>query len=135
MGDVVKYKNKEQEENMGDLIDFRQMTGGKEPPADGNWLNQLPNGTIFSVQKKGAAFSQEFSLGEFILMDKTPKSVFVMTPDMPGKRLRWNPVRFCRQYDLWEVDGVLEAADITQDVKEEETCTTSSDTKEPHTQG
>jgi hypothetical protein len=108
MGDVVRLinNNKEQEEEtMGDIEYLRTVTGGKEPPQDGNWLSQLEKGSIFLAEPKRNP--QDFTLGEFILMDKTERSVLVASPTTPGQRLWWNPVRFCGQYALREVLGVL----------------------------
>jgi len=120
MGDLVSFKTKEKETMIetNNVEYLRLATGGKEPPADGNWLSLLDTGTIFLVQSKRDPTA--FALGEFILMAKTSKSVIVMSPDQPGKRLCFNPVRFCNQYLLWEVLGSLETSDITPDVEEPE---------------
>jgi hypothetical protein len=117
MGNVLKFNNKDNEEIMTEVTYLKSMTGGKEPPADGNWLSLLDNGTIFLVQSKRDP--QAFQLGEFILLDKTPKTVYVMSQDAPGRRIPWNPTRFCNQYSLYEIQGIVEIPEIPKDQEEE----------------
>jgi hypothetical protein len=115
MGEVLKFNNKEEEiKTMSDVTYLKSLTGGKEPPADGNWLGTLINGSIFLVEGKQ---SREPALGQFILMEKTARSVCLMSPDAPGKQLWQNPHRFCGMYNLREVLGVVEIPEIP---KEEE---------------
>lgn len=102
---VVQFKPKEIDV-MEDVAYLKLATGGKEPPADGNWISQLDVGTIFLVQRKNAG--AEFALGRFVLVGKTSKTVIVMAPNNPQIQDCWNPVRFCRQFDLYEILGIIE---------------------------
>lgn len=109
MGNVLYLNNKEQETTMSDVTYLRAVTGGKEPPADGDWLSLLDVGTIFLVQRKQN--TGEFALGEFILVDKDlslPKVVIVMSGNAPGKRICWNPTRFCSQFSHYKTLGIVE---------------------------
>jgi hypothetical protein len=119
MGEILKFNNKEEETIMTEVTYLKSVTGGKEPPADGNWLSLLDNGTIFLVQSKRDP--QAFQLGEFILLDKTPKTVYVMSQDAPGRRIPWNPQRFCNQYSLYEISGVVEMPEIPKEEEKEGT--------------
>jgi hypothetical protein len=112
MAEILKFNNEKEEEIMSDL---RLLTGGKGPPEDGNWLSTLMPGSIFLVEAKQG---REPALGQFILMETTPRSVCLMSPDAPGKQLWQNPHRFCGIYNLREVLGVVEIPEIPK--KEEQ---------------
>lgn len=119
MGEVLKFNNKEQETIMSDITYLKALTGGKEPPADGNWVGQLENGSIFLVEQKNG---REPALGQFVLMDKTPncRSICLMSPDAPGKQLWQNPHRFCGMYALREVLGVVEIPEIPKEKEKQD---------------
>lgn len=102
---------------MQDVSYLKAVTGGKEPPADGNWLGELINGSIILVEGKG---SREPALGQFIVMDKTARSICLMSPDAPGKQLWQNPHRFCSMYALREVLGVVEIPEIPKEKEKED---------------
>jgi hypothetical protein len=112
---VIEFKPKE----IDVMADIKYLQGGgKEPPADGDWLSLLEIGTIFLVQKKQN--TGEFALGKFMLVEKwtdVPKAVFVV--DSTGTNHVWNPVRFCNQYMHYKTLGIVNLPQ-EEEVKDDE---------------
>jgi hypothetical protein len=89
----------EKETTMADYL--KLVTGGKELPPNGDWLSLLDKDTVFSVKDKKSA---NFALGIFKILDKTEKTVYLgSTQQNMPPMVAVIPVRFCQNYDLWEV--------------------------------
>lgn len=88
-------------EEVTNIIPFARpaKTGGFNPD-DPIWINNLGVGTIFLARKKG---SQDFVLGEFAIYAKTERAVIVFINGMGDQKHPIDPIRFCNQYELFEV--------------------------------
>lgn len=110
-------KQEEKNTNVVDLEEWkgRLATDGFIPPDDPNdWLMKLPTGAVFLVQDRT---SNDFHTPMFKIVDKTAKSVFlVTTAAQQPMSLPVNPIRFCRKYSLHELLGIIS----TVEEKEEE---------------
>lgn len=129
---VVEFKPKiDVKEDLRQIMDteyLKLVTGGKGPTDDGNWLSQLPNGTMFLVEEKQV--TRNPSLGQFVIVEKTPRSVLLMSPDQPGKQLWQNPIRFCGMYNLRETLCVVDIPGVIPKEEEAEDDNRSPDTPE-----
>lgn len=104
----------EKEEN---VVPFKLITGGKPPRDPDDWLSELAEGTVFLVQHKNNV--NEFSLGQFILVNKFEKSILILTTTNQQMYSYVNPLRFCRSFTLWEIIGKVDAETPEQEETEE----------------
>lgn len=101
MGADIKLVVNNEEE--GDLMaDLKLIRAGGDPP-NNNWLEALADGTIFLTQSRS---DREFILGQFVLLSRTEKSV-ILAQANTERPVYINPGRFCSQYTLYEIIGVM----------------------------
>lgn len=93
------------EKESNNVVDLKLVSGGKEPPADGNWLRELEDGTIFLIEDKN---SHDFNLGQVRLLHKEEKSIYLgfIVNGNPITSFV-NPIKFCQRYRLYETLGVV----------------------------
>jgi len=108
----INYYFEKDNERMAEL---KLITGGKTPPADGNWLSELETGTVFLISDKQ---SNDFTLGLFKLVDKTDRTVTLFTPSHK-EPIYVHPIRFCNRYNLWETLMVLKVPEPSFEKEEE----------------
>lgn len=117
-------------DNVVNLQEYKAQTAGKEPPLFvGNWLANLPLGTVFFVQNKSNPM--DFRLGLFRLISKEGKVVSLAAPK-EQELFNVNPVRFCNSYDLYESMGVVLSPEQIEEEKEDQEENEQSDRKEPN---
>lgn len=98
------------EDEKDTVVNFKPklITGGKEPPDgtfNGNWLRGMEEGTEFFVSNKNNR--RDPILGLFRIVYHTAKSTVLTSPSVPGQPIPVIPERWCTQYDLHEVLGVV----------------------------
>ena len=88
---------------------------GDGPPT--NWLRSLELGTVFLSRKKAnLGNTQDFTLGEFCVRNKTEKSVLLTVVDGGVVRpLPVDPMRFCNQMELFEILNVINFEEYIND--------------------
>lgn len=97
----------------------RVITGGKSPPDDPNnpdWLSKLPPRTTVLIRNKK---DQSPFLGQLTVIDKTTKSVIIFVPSQQKEPLPVDPIRFCRDFSLWEVIQSAKEFDLERSLEQQ----------------
>lgn len=101
-----------------EVIQGGLSTAGGEPPSlSGNWLRDLPMGTVFLISDKSKP--RDFMLGLFRVVGKETKAVALQTTGS-NDPIYVNPYRFCNQYELFETLAVLNTEDVPAEQEQEE---------------
>lgn len=69
-------------------------------PNDPCWLNTLGIGTIFTARKKNV---NDFLLPMFCIQGRSERVTFLLEQSTQDHTLNVDPIRFCSQYELYEV--------------------------------
>lgn len=99
------------------------LSSGEPPLITGNWLRDLPMGSVFLIADKYKP--KDFMLGMFRLVGKEKRAVALQTV-ASNEPIYVDPTRFCHQYELFETIAVLN----TEDVPEEKQSDRESDKEE-----
>jgi len=105
----------EQEKELTNVVELRSITGGKQPPEDGNYFTNMAVGTIFLVRNKQDLRDPNLHL--FYLRGKTEKAVILSTPTIP-QLMYQIPMVFCGKFDLFETIGFVEETQEQQETEE-----------------
>lgn len=91
----------EQDDNVIDFANakLRTKTAAGEP-SDPLWLNNLGVGTIFTARKKNVA---DFLLPMFCIQGRSQRVTFLLEQSTHDHTLNVDPIRFCNQYELYEI--------------------------------
>lgn len=78
------------------------ITGGLPP--DANWLSALPEKTVFFVREKKVGTNiPRYMLAQYILVKKFERCVILLS-NLNGEQYgAVDPIRFCNDFDLFEI--------------------------------
>lgn len=98
----------------------RVITGGKGPPdppglSPDDWLTALPIKTTVLIQSKK---DQTPFLGQMVICSKGERAVLLYIPGTTQKPEWVDPVRWCRDYRLYETLQTAEEADQEERARE-----------------
>ncbi len=108
----------QEESNKKPMTELKLIRGGKDdgiPPSSGNWLKDLPVGTVFYAQNR--VDIKDFNLVLFRLEGKdgpNDKIICLSSPQLP-KPSMIDPNRFTNAFSLHHSYGVIASEEITND--------------------
>lgn len=115
--DTQEEEEKEIRLKKFEVIQGGLSTAGGEPPIiSGNWLRDLPLGTVFLISDKTKP--RDFMLGLFRVVGREQKAVALQTAGT-NEPIYVNPNRFCNQYELFETIAILNTEDVPAEEEQE----------------